>query len=159
MITRHLLFLAFRDRFPEKYHKFWIKSASSIQVAIFYTMSGATTGSPSVECYLTRELSIRFIDARELANEAKITLGITGYPTKGEQRLVCTQAMRVFNNRPDTEKLALRRLNSDLTEAIKSSRSASAKSLEFSETSETSSLFGMKERKNKSWFRRSLSSD
>ena len=38
----------------------------------------------SVESLLTRELNLRFIDARMLVTEARITLGIEGYPDRDQ---------------------------------------------------------------------------
>ena len=53
----------------------------------------------TVEEFLTRELDIRFIDAREIANEAKIALGITGYPTAAERRMVRQYMVYILKRR------------------------------------------------------------
>ncbi len=79
----------------------------------------------SVEGYLTRELGIRFIDARELANEAKIALGISGYPSQNEHVIVRKQARRIFESLSKSEQEKLKVMNCTLT-AIKSLQSRSS---------------------------------
>jgi hypothetical protein len=50
----------------------------------------------SVESYLTRELDIRFIDARSIVNEAKVGLGIVGYPLKEQDKLLKQEAIKIY---------------------------------------------------------------
>ena len=73
----------------------------------------------SVEAFLTRELSIRFIDARELANEARVNLGLQGYPNKDQQRKIKSQAIKIFSSLSEEEKLAMHQMNETL-DSIKS---------------------------------------
>jgi len=70
----------------------------------------------TVESFLTRELDIRFIDARRIAAEARVSLGIHGYPSKDELRALRREAMRLFEERPENVKMALRELNNELEE-------------------------------------------
>ena len=76
----------------------------------------------SVESIITRELDIRFIDARSLTTEAKLNLGIEGYVANDEQRdALVAEATRIFQEeRPTGQKAAMKVLNSRLN-AIKSS--------------------------------------
>ena len=76
----------------------------------------------SVESIITRELDIRFIDARSLTTEAKLNLGIEGYVATDEQRdALVAEATRIFQEeRPVGQKAAMKVLNSRLN-AIKSS--------------------------------------
>ena len=68
----------------------------------------------SVEAFLTRELEIRFIDARELANEAKVSLGMEGYPSKDQKRKIKIKAIHLFRCRPEEEQMNMRRLSETL---------------------------------------------
>lgn len=72
----------------------------------------------SVESYLTRELSIRFIDARSFVTEAKVSLGINGYPDKSQLALLREESIRLFLQSPEGTKRKLQRLNADL-QAVK----------------------------------------
>ena len=79
----------------------------------------------SVEAYLTRELDIRFIDARSMVNEAKISLGIQGYPTLKQNMQVGREAIKIFEERPISAKRGMRRLKVDL-EGVKSAGGSSS---------------------------------
>jgi hypothetical protein len=72
----------------------------------------------SVESYLTRELDIRFIDARNIVTEAKVSLGIQGYPSKDQLQELTLESMRLFESRPEAQKISMRRMSSDL-ESVK----------------------------------------
>ncbi len=72
----------------------------------------------TVESFLTRELDIRFIDARNIVTEAKITLGVNGYPSKDQERQLREEAIKIFQQRPGEAQTTMRRLSADL-EAIK----------------------------------------
>jgi len=119
----------------------------------------------SVEAYLTRALEIRFIDARDLANEAKMTLGIVGYPTKNQQRHLLRAAVEIFNSRSESDRQAMRQTSSEF-ETIKSAQlgravsvteeSSSSEDLESIFDSFTSSPRGRKTRaseKGRSWLK------
>ena len=56
----------------------------------------------SVESTLTRELDIRFIDARVLTTEAKLNLGIEGYPSLEQTSELIAEATRIFEERDDS---------------------------------------------------------
>jgi hypothetical protein len=72
----------------------------------------------TVESILTRELDICFIDARHMVTEAKIILGIHGYPSKDQERELREEAIKIFGQRPQETQNTMRRLSADL-EAIK----------------------------------------
>ena len=75
----------------------------------------------SVESIITRELDIRFIDTRAIATEAKLNLGIDGYVSNQDQRdAVVNEAMKIFQQRPQSQKTTMKVLNSRLN-AIKNS--------------------------------------
>jgi hypothetical protein len=78
----------------------------------------------SVEAYLTRELDIRFIDARSMVNEAKISLGIQGYPTLKQNMQVQREAIKIFEEHPISAKRGMKRLKADL-ERVKSAGGSS----------------------------------
>jgi len=82
----------------------------------------------TVESLLTRELSIRFIDARKFATEAKLNLGVEGYPSKEQEDLVFAEAINIFRQRPEEVKTALRCLRSEL-DMVKSPFLASGSSV------------------------------
>ena len=52
---------------------------------------------PAIESFLTREFEIRFIDARVLATEARLNLGIKGYVAKDQEQAVIDEAIRIFD--------------------------------------------------------------
>ena len=72
----------------------------------------------TVEGILTRELEIRFIDARALCNEAKLGLGIVGYPSPEQQVLLVEEAKMIFRARPEETQNAMITLKSNL-DAVK----------------------------------------
>ena len=66
----------------------------------------------TVESFLTREFDIRFIDARNIVNEAKVKLGIYGYPTKEQQVQLVKESYYIYKERSDKDEL--KKLNDDL---------------------------------------------
>ena len=122
----------------------------------------------SIEQLLTRELDIRFIDARELVNEAKLSLGIVGYPTKEQVQSLQEQSILLFDRLPDHQKNSMRRRNGELT-AIKSkslstssrTRSMSISTTERDESSSSSDdvVSGYGRNTSRGWLRRTFSSD
>lgn len=72
----------------------------------------------SVESFLTRELDIRFIDARNIVSEAKVNLGIHGYPTKHQIDDIRDESLRDFGTRSEDSKSAMKQLKTEL-EAVK----------------------------------------
>ena len=68
----------------------------------------------SIESILTRELDLRFIDARTIAAEARITLGIEGYPSKEQLSTIRDEAVRIFYAKSIDEQMAMQRMNRDL---------------------------------------------
>jgi hypothetical protein len=73
----------------------------------------------TVEAILTRELEIRFIDARALCNEAKLGLGVDGYPIPEQEDFLVEEATMIFRARPEETQRAMRRLKTNL-DAFKS---------------------------------------
>lgn len=72
----------------------------------------------TVESILTRQLNIRFIDARSLCNEAKLNLGIEGYYEEGQEDELIHEAIQIFSKRPTELKQTMRQLKCDL-DAVK----------------------------------------
>jgi hypothetical protein len=72
----------------------------------------------TVEAVLTRELEIRFIDARALCNEAKLGLGIVGYPSPEQEVLLVEEAKMIFRARPEETQHTMITLKSNL-DAVK----------------------------------------
>jgi hypothetical protein len=68
----------------------------------------------TVESFLTRDLQVRFIDARNLATEAKLKLGITGYPSEEQTQPIIDEAISLFNAKPEEVKVVMRQLNASL---------------------------------------------
>lgn len=63
-----------------------------------------------VEAVLTRQLEIRFLDARSLCNEAKLGLGVVGYPSSEQEVLLVKEAKMLFRARPEETQRAMTRL-------------------------------------------------
>ena len=124
----------------------------------------------SIEASLTRDLHIRFIDARAITNEARIRCGIEGYPTREQQSIIQAEAIKIFQEKPETEKDMLRRMNYNL-ELIKSNHSGHSngssskptrRTVGGSETqdeSESSSSDSASTHSRKGWFQRRFSND
>ena len=72
---------------------------------------------------LSRELDVSFIDARNIAAEARVALDIEGYPTADQVSKIVDEAHRIFQNMPREEQKRLRIKNMEL-QAIKSSCSS-----------------------------------
>lgn len=130
-------------------------------------LSITSQGMMSIEQFLTRELEIRFIDARELVNEAKLSLGIVGYPTKEQLQVLQEQSVSLFDRLPDHQKSAMRQRNGELT-AIKSqslssssrTRSLSISTTERDESSSSDDVsFHGRNLTSRGWLRRTFSSD
>ena len=51
---------------------------------------------PAVESYLTREFEITFLDARQIATEARLNLGVKGYVGKEHEQAVIDEARRIY---------------------------------------------------------------
>ena len=83
---------------------------------------------PFIASRLSRELDVSFIDARNIAAEARVVLAIEGYPTADQVSMIVDEARRIFQNMPMDEQKRLRMKNLEL-ETIKSS-SSSLSSLE-----------------------------
>jgi hypothetical protein len=91
-----------------------------------------------VEAYLTRQLHIRFIDARTLCTEAKVSLGVEGYPTDDQEGMLIQEAIQIFARHPNETKAAMRRLKSDLDAVTSPAGSASFNTCETSDSEDTS---------------------
>lgn len=75
----------------------------------------------TVEAEVTRQLGIRFIDARALASEAKLLEGVSGYATKEQETKLIHRATELFYAKPLEEQLELKQRNDEF-ESIKSSQ-------------------------------------
>jgi hypothetical protein len=53
-----------------------------------------------------------------IVSEARISLGIQGYPSKEQEQELTTQALKIFRDRPDDAKAAMQRLKANL-DAVK----------------------------------------
>jgi hypothetical protein len=76
----------------------------------------------SIEGSLTRHLDIRFIDARMLALEAKVNLGVEGYHWPKQQEQIREEALKIFASRPDEVRNTMLNLNANLEAAKKRER-------------------------------------
>jgi hypothetical protein len=88
----------------------------------------------TIEAALTREFGITFIDARSLATEAKLSLNITGYPSKQEREDLIKEAARIHEKRPENVRKACQNRRM-LLESVKSASGSSACSSVCSENS------------------------
>jgi hypothetical protein len=73
----------------------------------------------TVEAVLTRELQIRFIDARALCNEAKLGLGVVGYPSAEQEVVLVEEAKMIFRARPEETQRAMITLKSNFDDVRK----------------------------------------
>lgn len=83
----------------------------------------------TVEAEITRRLGIRFIDARTLASEAKLSTGVSGYATKDQVPFLVARAVEIFEAKSDYEKEEMRKLNDDL-ESVKASHHSRSKRMD-----------------------------
>ena len=116
--------------FPEKYF-----ALNGLQIEI-------ERWNMSVEAILTRDLDIRFIDARAIMNEAKISLGIIGYYDKADEEKLVQTAKKIFDEQSDDVREAMQRLKAQL-DSIKSAKlgqTRSSHSLHGSDDSSSSAL-------------------
>ena len=64
-----------------------------------------------LESQLTRDLDIRFIDARRLVAEARVNLNLSGYIGPEQESLVLQEARRVFAGQTSKTRKNLQRSN------------------------------------------------
>ena len=81
----------------------------------------------SVESTLVKALDIRFIDARLIATEAKLNMGIDGYPKEDQVQDIIKESMRIYELRPTEDRIAMKTLHNKLNR-IKSMSSHSSNS-------------------------------
>lgn len=93
----------------------------------------------SLESILTRELDLRFIDARTIATEARLSLGIQGYPTQDQISDIRDEAIRIYRSKPMQEQRTLQEMNMEL-ETIKT---PAMRSLSVASTSSNSDLLSI----------------
>ena len=79
----------------------------------------------SVESIITRELDIRFIDARHMVAEAKMKMGIQGYPTEQQKAALKNEVIKIFRQCPLQEQVAMVRMSTEL-ESLKQGIASSA---------------------------------
>jgi hypothetical protein len=72
------------------------------------------SSSSSIESYLTRHFDIRFIDARNIVLEAKISLGIHGYHRKDQEGLLRNTAIQIFQHQTPESKHQMMNLKYNL---------------------------------------------
>lgn len=70
-----------------------------------------------VESDLSRKLGITFIDARSVATEAKLALGIHCYPSDEQKEQIIEEAVKIFQQSPDNVRDEMR-LNHESLEAV-----------------------------------------
>ena len=58
----------------------------------------------TVESTITEELNIHFLDARKLATQARLDLGIKGYPSKAQMIDIIQRCMEIFHHQSDETK-------------------------------------------------------
>ena len=75
----------------------------------------------TVEAILTRKFGITFIDARQVANEAKLALDIQGYPTAAQRAKIINHAMRIFHTQPCEVTQAMQARRTSLQSVMSSS--------------------------------------
>eukprot|EP00934_Nitzschia_sp_Nitz4_P007227 Nitzschia sp. Nitz4//scaffold83_size84149//3361//3975//NITZ4_005160-RA/size84149-processed-gene-0.48-mRNA-1//-1//CDS//3329558905//7217//frame0 len=63
---------------------------------------------------LAHELELRFIDAKRLINEAKVSLGVSGYLDEEQEELVFLEALRIFESQPEEQASAMKQMNKEL---------------------------------------------
>ena len=54
----------------------------------------------TIETMLSNKLGITYIDARSICVEAKLSLGVTGYPTQEQKELLLEEGVRLYEERP-----------------------------------------------------------
>ena len=70
-----------------------------------------------VESSVSRELEIRFIDAKAIVTDAKLNLGIAGYPSERQARHIQREAFRIFvEEKSETERMHMRLLHNKLNQ-------------------------------------------
>eukprot|EP00339_Tiarina_fusa_P028750 CAMPEP_0117065130 /NCGR_PEP_ID=MMETSP0472-20121206/45521_1 /TAXON_ID=693140 ORGANISM="Tiarina fusus, Strain LIS" /NCGR_SAMPLE_ID=MMETSP0472 /ASSEMBLY_ACC=CAM_ASM_000603 /LENGTH=127 /DNA_ID=CAMNT_0004785613 /DNA_START=135 /DNA_END=521 /DNA_ORIENTATION=- len=74
----------------------------------------------TIEAALTRAFGMTFIDARALATEAKLNLGITAYPTPKQKEQLILEASRLYERQPERVRKDYQRRRNSL-ESVKSS--------------------------------------
>ena len=61
----------------------------------------------TIEATLTREVGITFIDARKFVTQAKLEMGIKGYPNKDQQDELIEIAKKAFHSQPEEAQKAM----------------------------------------------------
>ena len=97
----------------------------------------------SVESKLSRELGIRFIDARSIVTEAKLNVGIEGYYSDDQEMLILQESLNIFQRTPNTHKIAMKELQSRLTATKNKKISGSGSISEFSSTKSGNASLGI----------------
>jgi hypothetical protein len=106
----------------------------------------------TIEGALTHDLDIRFIDARMLALEAKVNLGVEGYHGAEQHEQILEEALKIFAGRPDEVRNTMLERNANFEAAKKRERGNSDADLsEHSTHSSTSSVKSHSRRKFSIW--------
>ena len=72
-----------------------------------------------MESILSRQLDITFLHARELVTEARLQLGIEGYPDSGQVANIVEEAIIIFEHRTSPELQAEMRETKSRLDAVK----------------------------------------
>eukprot|EP00934_Nitzschia_sp_Nitz4_P008940 Nitzschia sp. Nitz4//scaffold130_size63480//31325//31717//NITZ4_006249-RA/size63480-processed-gene-0.17-mRNA-1//1//CDS//3329535189//8930//frame0 len=72
----------------------------------------------TIESTLSRELDIRFIDAKRLVNEAKVSLNMCGYVEKEHWHMIQAEASRLFSQQTVSDQSFMHKAHWEL-ESIK----------------------------------------
>ena len=64
----------------------------------------------TIEAVLTRELEITFIHARKLVTEAKLELGVKGYPNEKQEEELIIRSKNMFEALSEKDRIMMRRI-------------------------------------------------
>ena len=92
----------------------------------------------TVESIITRRLGITFIDARSISTEAKLSLGISGYPSQCQIEDLVEEAVRIFETKPIRFQNGMREAKQDLDAFKIPNGSSSSQSVDMSESCHSS---------------------
>eukprot|EP00538_Stauroneis_constricta_P013831 CAMPEP_0119557082 /NCGR_PEP_ID=MMETSP1352-20130426/8859_1 /TAXON_ID=265584 /ORGANISM="Stauroneis constricta, Strain CCMP1120" /LENGTH=139 /DNA_ID=CAMNT_0007604125 /DNA_START=18 /DNA_END=433 /DNA_ORIENTATION=- len=81
-------------------------------------MSSPSSSSSSVEATLTKALGITFIDARRMTRQARVNLGIIGFPSPQQEKALLEETIRLFVLRSETDQADMKRQKRLLDSAI-----------------------------------------
>ena len=96
----------------------------------YSTITTTNAGTGTIESFLTRQLEIRFIDARSLVTNAKLNLDLVGYlqdDDRSTRNAVIAESIRLFHEeKTSQERRAMKSLHTKLTTVKRNSSSLSS---------------------------------